>query len=54
MKAMVIREFGGPDVFELREVPRPEVEPNQVLVRVRATSVNPLDLGVRQAGSWAG
>jgi NADPH:quinone reductase-like Zn-dependent oxidoreductase len=54
MKAMVITEFGGPDVFELREVPKPEIGPNQVLVRVHATSVNPVDLGVRQAGSWAG
>lgn len=44
MKAWVYEEYGPPDeVLELREVPVPEVTADQVLVRVRAASVNPLD-----------
>ncbi|GCE23930.1 NADPH:quinone oxidoreductase [Dictyobacter kobayashii] len=54
MKAMVIKDFGGPEVFELRELPKPTPEADEVLVRVYATSINPVDYKIRQAGSWAG
>lgn len=54
MKAMVIREFGGPEVFEMVEVGEPELRPNDVLVKVHATSVNPVDVSVREHGQWAG
>jgi NADPH:quinone reductase-like Zn-dependent oxidoreductase len=54
MKAMVITDFGGPEVFEERDVPKPPPGPNEVLVKVHATSVNPVDYKIRQAGSWAG
>lgn len=50
---MVITEFGGTDVFEAREIDRPEPGPTEVLVEVYATSVNPVDTKIRQAGSWA-
>lgn len=53
MEAMVITEFGGTDVFERREVDRPEPGPTEVLIEVKATSVNPVDTKIRQAGSWA-
>src|SRR6266852_2491761 len=50
MKAIVHCEYGGPDVLTLRDVEKPAPNDNQVLVRVRAASVNPLDLTIR--GLW--
>ncbi|HEX8796444.1 MAG TPA: NAD(P)H-quinone oxidoreductase [Polyangiaceae bacterium] len=44
MKAIVIREPGGPEVLELREVATPEPSRGEVRVRVRATAVNRADL----------
>jgi NADPH2:quinone reductase len=53
MKAIVLREFGPPDVMRLEEVPTPEPGPGEVLIEVRAVSVNrTLDLVVR-AGKYA-
>lgn len=52
MKAQVLTSFGGPQSFELRDVPRPVPQAGQVLVRVQATSVNPLDYQVRR-GDYA-
>ncbi len=54
MRAMVITEFGGPEVFEERNVPEPVPGATQVLVKVHATSVNPVDYKIRRAGAWAG
>ena len=48
MKAAILKSFGGPESFELREVPKPVPQAGQVLVRVHATSVNPLDYQVRR------
>lgn len=47
MKAQVIQSFGGCDVFELVDVPKPQVKEGYVLIRVEATSVNPVDCKVR-------
>lgn len=44
MRAIVIREPGGPEVLELRDVPTPEPSRGEVRVRVRATAVNRADL----------
>ena len=41
MKAIVQDRYGSPDVFELREIEKPSVTDDEVLVRVRATSVHP-------------
>lgn len=54
MQAMIIKDFGGPEVFEASEWPKPTAEGTEVLVRVHATSINPVDYKIRQAGSWAG
>ncbi|MCF5705076.1 zinc-dependent alcohol dehydrogenase family protein [Pseudomonas syringae] len=48
MKAMVLKSFGGPESFELCDVPKPVPQAGQVLVRVHATSINPLDYQVRR------
>lgn len=53
MKAVVIREFGPPEVMRLEEVPTPEPGPGEVVVRVHAVSVNrTLDLILR-AGKYS-
>ena len=44
MKAVVIARPGGPEVFEVREVPTPEASGDRVLVRVRACGINRADL----------
>ncbi|MBP2302062.1 NADPH2:quinone reductase [Azospirillum picis] len=54
MRAMVISRFGDPDVFELRDRPRPVPGPGELLVRVVASGTNPVDAKIRQAGDWAG
>lgn len=48
MKAMILKSFGGPDSFELSDVSKPVPQAGQVLVRVHATSINPLDYQVRR------
>jgi NADPH:quinone reductase len=53
MQAMVLKSFGGPESLELRDIPKPVAGPGQVLVRVHATSINPLDYQVRR-GDYAG
>jgi NADPH:quinone reductase-like Zn-dependent oxidoreductase len=50
MKAIVHCEYGGPEVLTLVDVEKPTPADNQVLVRVRAASLNPLDLTIR--GPW--
>jgi len=44
MKAIVIREAGGPEVLEVRDVPEPNVARGEVRVRIRATAVNRADV----------
>lgn len=54
MRAMVTPEFGGPDLFEERDVARPEPGPGEVLVRVVVSGTNPIDAKLRADGSFAG
>jgi NADPH:quinone reductase-like Zn-dependent oxidoreductase len=53
MKAIRMHEYGGPEVLEYEEAPRPRVQPGEVLIRVHAAGVNPLDCKVR-AGELKG
>ena len=48
MKAVRIHEFGGPEVLRYEDVPDPQPRKNQVLVRVKACSLNHLDVWVRK------
>jgi len=50
MKAMIIRKTGSTDVFMAAGLPVSEIEPGQVLVKVAATSVNPVDWKIRKLG----
>ena len=50
MKAIRIHEFGGPEVLQYEDVPRPEPASGEVLVRVYAAGVNPVDWKMRQGG----
>ena len=54
MRAIRQTELGGPEVLELIDVPRPEPGPTEVLVRVTAAGVNPLDWKTRRRGVFLG
>jgi NADPH2:quinone reductase len=47
MKAQVIKQFGPPSVFELTEIPKPNLKPGHVLIKVGATSFKQLDCKIR-------
>lgn len=54
MRAITYREFGGPEVLTYTDdAPEPGVQADEVLVRVRATSVNPVDWKLRTYGAQA-
>jgi NADPH:quinone reductase-like Zn-dependent oxidoreductase len=46
MKAVTQEQYGGPEVLELRDIPRPQISDDQVLIRVLAAGVNPADWAV--------
>ncbi|WP_197519966.1 NADP-dependent oxidoreductase [Pseudonocardia sp. HH130630-07] len=54
MRAVIIEEFGGPEVLTGRRVARPEPGPTEVLVRVHAAGVNPVDWKTRAGEGVAG
>ncbi len=47
MKAIVVHEYGGPEVLKLDDVPRPVPKENEILVKVIAAGVNPVDSAAR-------
>ena len=47
MKAIIVREFGAPEVMRLEDAPVPEPSENQILVRIYAAGVNPVDAYIR-------
>lgn len=54
MRAIVIDRFGGPEVLQLKDVPKPQAGPGEVLVRVVCAGTNPVEAKLRQNASWAG
>jgi NADPH:quinone reductase-like Zn-dependent oxidoreductase len=48
MKAVIVDRYGSPEVLEYREVPQPIIKPNHLLIKIHATSVNPLDFRIRR------
>jgi len=52
MRAIVVRSFGPPEVMKLEDLPDPSPGPGQVLIRVRAAGVNPVDAYIR-SGTYA-
>jgi len=52
MKAVVVHEYGGPEVLKYEDAPRPERKEDEILVRVIAAGVNPVD-GMIRAGMFA-
>jgi NADPH:quinone reductase-like Zn-dependent oxidoreductase len=48
MKAVVIHAYGGPEVLKVEDVPRPEPKEHEILIRVAAASVNPVDVAIRK------
>lgn len=47
MQAQLIKQYGDPSVFELAEIPIPDLQPGHVLIKVCATSVNQIDCKIR-------
>lgn len=54
MRAVVQDSFGGPEVLRVESVPRPEPLPTEVLVRVHAAGINPVDWKTREGTGMAG
>jgi NADPH2:quinone reductase len=52
MKGILVREFGGPEVMRVEELPDPRPGPGEVAVRIRAIGVNPVDAYIR-SGTYA-
>ncbi|KPQ34486.1 MAG: Zn-dependent oxidoreductase [Phormidesmis priestleyi Ana] len=48
MKAAVISRYGPPDVFQIADIDRPEIKPDQLLVKVLASSINPIEWKMRK------
>jgi len=54
MKAVVANEFGSPEVLKYQDAPKPEPKNDEILVRVVAAAVNPVDTYVRQGKFFKG
>lgn len=48
MKAVRIHAYGGPEMLHYEEIPRPQLNPDDLLIRVRAAAVNPVDWKIRE------
>lgn len=50
MRAVIQEKFGGPEVLQINEIERPKPRPTEVLVRVKAIGVNPVESFIRSGG----
>lgn len=48
MHAQILTAFGGPENFSLQDIPKPQIAPGKVLVKVLAASVNQIDTKIRE------
>jgi zinc-binding alcohol dehydrogenase family protein len=48
MRAMVVTQFGPPEVLTLQDLPEPRSEPNDLLLEVEAAALNPVDFKIRR------
>src|SRR5512143_2450858 len=53
MKAMIITAFGGPEVFQAADWPKPVPQATELLVRIHAVALTPVDYKIRENGTWA-
>src|SRR5258707_10267259 len=52
MRAVLRKQFGGPDVLEIREIPEPEPEAGHAVIQVKAFGINHAEMPMRK-GEWA-
>ena len=48
MKAVVVHQNGGPEVLKFEDAPRPQPKDDEILIRVMAAAVNPVDVAIRE------
>ena len=46
MRALVFKRYGGPDQIAFADLPRPALEPDEILVQIHAAGVNPIDCAI--------
>ncbi|MCK8494840.1 alcohol dehydrogenase catalytic domain-containing protein [Spirosoma sp. RP8] len=54
MRAIVLNEFGGVDQLVITDVPKPTIKEDEVLIKVKAISINPVDVKTRAGKGIAG
>ena len=52
MKAVILTEAGGTENFSIEEIAIPEIQPKEVLVKVHAIAINPVDMKTRKGGAF--
>ncbi len=52
MKAVLMTAAGNPEVLQLQEVPKPSPQPTEILVKLKAAGINPIDIKLRKRGTF--